>query len=477
LPLTTHLDRGTALTRPHGRVARQYLAAALISLATPACSPAPPEVIVGKILAEEPDVARLVNEHVRRVQANPFRAVAHASLGLVYEANGMWSEAARCFENAAGLAEEKGSFLYHQSLCLGQAGDAEGELSLLQAAVAAGAIEPAPYYSLGLLLLRDGELDSAQEAFERALLLDSRQPQPKIGQAQVALARGRHEDARVLAEGVVAHFPEYRHASFVLGSALLGLGRTEEANRNLRRGLDSAPERMQDRLTPEREGYRLNYADRITRGVTLVDQKKYAEAIGVLESLLALRPDDPRALNNLGVAYLEVGRVEEAVKRLEHLIALRPEELSARVNLAIALRGLGRLEESLACAEQALVVAPEHTLASFARAETLMAMQRLPETWDALKRVVSLDPAFAPGQFALGSLALRMQEYRLAAESLTVALSIEPERIPAVVALAEALIHLGRFEEAEIRVRDAERLAPGHSRVEQLREMLRTAKR
>jgi eukaryotic-like serine/threonine-protein kinase len=57
-------------------------------------------------------------------------------------------------------------------------------------------------------------------------------------------------------------------------------------------------------------------------------------------------PRDFAARNNLGVAYLEMGRLEEALEQFRAAVAVAPEQRLPNMNLANTLVHLGRLDEA-----------------------------------------------------------------------------------------------------------------------------------
>ena len=66
-----------------------------------------------------------------------------------------------------------------------------------------------------------------------------------------------------------------------------------------------------------------------------------AGAAAILERLLGGRRDDPRVLNNLGVAYRRLGRLPEAVACLERSLELEPGNADTRANLEKLRQALG----------------------------------------------------------------------------------------------------------------------------------------
>ena len=77
-------------------------------------------------------------------------------------------------------------------------------------------------------------------------------------------------------------------------------------------------------------------ADLSTYAVELLQQRDYASAIPLLESLLGTDPDDPVALYNLGMAYSDMGRLDEAKRSLGKLVRLQPDNPNAVVALGVA---------------------------------------------------------------------------------------------------------------------------------------------
>ncbi|TNE38016.1 MAG: sulfotransferase family protein [Alphaproteobacteria bacterium] len=78
-----------------------------------------------------------------------------------------------------------------------------------------------------------------------------------------------------------------------------------------------------------------------------------------ISSAVRLRPKDPTILNNLGNALLGERRWEEAIEALEHAIALKPDFVEALNNLARAYRSSDRSEDSEYCYEQVLKLKPD----------------------------------------------------------------------------------------------------------------------
>ena len=106
-------------------------------------------------------------------------------------------------------------------------------------------------------------------------------------------------------------------------------------------------------LPPKARAYDL---DRVARGY--YREKKYDEAAKTLEQAVALKPNDPVLLNNLGFIYFEMGRYNDAVTFLEKTLALDPNRKEAHGNLAYAYLKLGRKAEAKTHFERYLELFP-----------------------------------------------------------------------------------------------------------------------
>jgi tetratricopeptide (TPR) repeat protein len=109
-------------------------------------------------------------------------------------------------------------------------------------------------------------------------------------------------------------------------------GRKEDAERCYRQVLEIAP----------------NQPDALNLlGVLAADAGFKSLAVDLMRKALLTRPKDPNILNNLGHALSEMHQYEEARDRLERALALKPDFDEAKYNLGKALRFLGETEPAL----------------------------------------------------------------------------------------------------------------------------------
>jgi len=78
----------------------------------------------------------------------------------------------------------------------------------------------------------------------------------------------------------------------------------------------------------------------------LFRSKKYDEAVQKSQQAVALKPNDPILLNNLGFLYYAAGRYDEALPYLEKTLQIDPKRKEAHGNIAELYLKLGRKEEA-----------------------------------------------------------------------------------------------------------------------------------
>jgi tetratricopeptide (TPR) repeat protein len=89
------------------------------------------------------------------------------------------------------------------------------------------------------------------------------------------------------------------------------------------------------------EKYPADFSAHFNLGALLLSRKDAASAIGYLRDALRVQPEQPAALNTLGVALESEGRLDEAIKQFRRAQRARPDFTDALYNLAHALTKSG----------------------------------------------------------------------------------------------------------------------------------------
>lgn len=151
-----------------------------------------------------------------------------------------------------------------------------------------------------------------------------------------------------------------------------------------------------------------------------------AGAERLLGDVLAASPGHPEALRLSGILHDRRGHHERARELLSRALAQRPDDALVLSDLGSAQQGCGDAEAAFASWRRATEIAPGEPMPWFNLGRHLQLEGRTAEAADALERATALAADF----------------------------------LPARLLLADALVHLGRFEQADAHYRQALRRNP-----------------
>lgn len=243
-------------------------------------------------------------------------------------------------------------------------------------------------------LLEDvGQYDLANAAYSAVSPDDPSFHAAELGRAEVLRAAGREEAAVEVLEGLTRLYPDLPEVHATKGDTLRQSERFAEANRAYTRALELYDDldrskwfvyytraitshRLDDwpaaeadfrsalALNPEQPQV-LNYL-----GYSLVERgEKLDEALGMIETAAAARPDNGAIVDSLGWVYFQLGRYEEAVIHLERAASLEPADAVINDHLGDALWAVGREIEAQFQWQRALSFEPTEEDATRIRAK------------------------------------------------------------------------------------------------------------
>ena len=175
---------------------------------------------------------------------------------------------------------------------------------------------------------------------------------------------------------------------------------------------------------------------------------RIGEAEPLYRAWLLSKPDDPDALNLLGVLCHRSDRLAEGLALIERAIALAPRSASAHCNRGAALRDLGRLDAALDSVDTALRLDPDHAIAATNRAALLLELHRPAEALAACERVLARRPHDVAAHHHRGRSLQDLGQADAALGAYAQALAAQPAFIPALDAGVDLLRGLGRLREA-----------------------------
>jgi len=453
--------------------------AVCLALTLVACGPSgyPPATPKDFGALEKP-VKRLVDQRLAAVEAAPADARAHALLGAVYQANGLWLPAAESFAQAAALDPNEPLWPYYGAralLLLSRA--SESRTLMLRAIEVDDGFAPA-HFVLGWMQLDEGDLAGARASFQRARDLEPRQPDPLIGLAMLALDEGDASLAREFTTQALELRPGYRPARFVHGSALVALGETTRGRSEMEAGadsFDSLTANMSTSFSTEILNAQVNRAEVLSRASQLSSDGNTARALALLDRLTIDFPNDALIQNNRGMVLQSIGRTDEAIDALETAARLDPRLSRTWGNLSRIYLNVDRLDDALTTSTKAVELDAQNHSAWSILAVVKRKQGELNGALQAARRAVTLAPDVAEYHSALGNVFAAAGQLQGALGPMQRAAELDP-RVPQYeLAVASVLIGLERYDEARQALDRARAIDPQVTGLRQLEDKLHTA--
>ncbi len=259
--------------------------------------------------------------------------------------------------------------------------------------------------------LRSYRLRDAEECLNRWQALQPNNVQALLLRGTASELRQQRGEAASYYRKALEIDPLHDDARFRLAGALVDLSRAKEALPHL--------EYLRQRL-PDRPDIEV----RLARCKELLGNP--AEAMLVLDDLLARHPDHAQALGERGRLALEAGRLEEAETFLRRAVALDPSVSSVRFHLHTCLNRRGKAAEAKEEADRLKTF--EEDMRTFVDITTVR-MQKTPK-----------DPAL---HYQLAQILLRGGQVEDAVRWLQSALRLDPNYAPAHQLLASYYLRIG----------------------------------
>jgi tetratricopeptide (TPR) repeat protein len=169
-------------------------------------------------------------------------------------------------------------------------------------------------YGIGLLL--QGDLKAAQAAFEKVTEVDPQNPDGWVNIGRAALQEGDLLRARAVLEQALALNPKLARTNFFYGSLMKSTGDYDQAAAHFEIVLSQYP---RDRVA-------LNNLGRV-----LFLERKYPEAVKVLQQVLAVDPEDLQAHYNLMLCYNGLGDEKRSKEHQARYLRFKADEASQAI--------------------------------------------------------------------------------------------------------------------------------------------------
>jgi tetratricopeptide (TPR) repeat protein len=208
-----------------------------------------------------------------------------------------------------------------------------------------------------------------------------------------------------------------------------------------------------------------NKEQHLSRANDYFAAEQYDKAEKEYRDVLRLAPEDPAALRQLGIIYLDRGQLLQAYPLLKKSVELQPDDPEIQLKLGLIFLSLRAYAEARDAALQVLEKQPGNEQALLLLVD---ASRKPDDIEDARKLIQSLrekDQDRARYHLALGSLDLRQNEQPRAESEFKAALNLDPKSSEANAALGSIYWSRNELKEADQAFKTAVDLAPPRSPV------------
>jgi protein O-mannosyl-transferase len=95
-------------------------------------------------------------------------------------------------------------------------------------------------------------------------------------------------------------------------------------------------------------------------GNSLFAKNDFAQAIGVYQAALDVRPDDVKGRNNLAISFIAIGNINQGIEQFAEALRFDPNDPDTHYNLGHLLVQLGRSEEAVPHLTRAVELKPNY---------------------------------------------------------------------------------------------------------------------
>jgi len=189
---------------------------------------------------------------------------------------------------------------------------------------------------------------------------------------------------------------------------------------------------------------------------------RLAEAKRIYLQILAQEPNDPDALQLLGLIAHDESRHEEAVDLIGRAVALNPAVAEYHCNLGVALWGAGRLDEAVAAYRAAVKLDPDYVDAHFNLGNALKDQEHYEQAVAAYREAIRLKPDMVEAHLNMGTGLYDLGKLNEAVTAFQKAIGLMPDLADAHYARGNALRKLKRLDDAVAAYEQCIRFKPSH---------------
>lgn len=161
----------------------------------------------------------------------------------------------------------------------------------------------------------------------------------------------------------------------------------------------------------------------------LFEENNLEGARAALEKALSLDPNNPKALNIMGMIHFRQGDREQAIHRYNAALNINPKQAGVHNNIGLAWEALNEPREAFVHFRKAVVLEAGNATYLYNAGNALLAQSKYEAAISIYEKATQLDPAFAKAWSNLGMAHARSKNYQKATQALQNAVSFDPSSV------------------------------------------------
>lgn len=212
--------------------------------------------------------------------------------------------------------------------------------------------------------------------------------------------------------------------------------------------------------TAFKNGTVLDIEGSVDKAMVLYANGDLNDAYKIINHVLAIEPEQPRALYLMGTILLCIGRYDAAISCLEKAQKRINSNPGLRLSLGTAYRRIGRLNDAVDVFKQAISETPNFADLHVNLGNTFVDLNCIGEAAGAYQTAISIDNRSFLAHYNLALVYKKQNKLEDALSEIETSLQISPEYTPSLNELGLIYISLDRLEDARTTLEKAVSISP-----------------
>ncbi|MDX2349759.1 MAG: tetratricopeptide repeat protein [Porticoccus sp.] len=199
-------------------------------------------------------------------------------------------------------------------------------------------------------------------------------------------------------------------------------------------------------------------------GMVCVNTGRHEEAVQLITQALKIKPVDPQAHGNMGLAYQRMENLELAEQHFRKSIEINPNNPAIWNSLGNVLREKGQASDAVKIYESILKVNGNYPACWTNLSQALVDLGKLDQAFQAVRRALQIDPTLAESHNQLAEVYRKTFKFDLAISAFKKSLELDPTLYESMLGLATTYRESEDPEAALTVLTRLVKLQPGHAK-------------